>query len=77
MTDREIDAENGTVKVDRETDEPRWLDCTESQWETKAEIALAESEVGEAMMYADYANCRAMYEEGLTVKEIQDRFNHG
>ena len=73
---RKILGDNAILKIDRETEEPRWLDCTEEQWEKKAELASRNGDMGEALKYADYANCKALYEAGLTVKQIQDRFNH-
>ena len=58
------------------TEEPRWKDCTVAQWEKKAELSMLNGEMGEAMKFADYANCREMYDNGVSINEIQDRFNH-
>lgn len=76
MNRRELETETGHIAVERETEEPEWLRCSEEQWEKKSELAAANGDMGEALKYADYANCRAMYDSGLTVKQIQGRFNH-
>lgn len=54
--------------------DPEWMRCTVAQWEKKAELSMLENDMGEAMKYADYANCREMYENGKTVEEVQARF---
>jgi len=71
---RKIKTETGEVKIDRDTEAPRWIGCTEAEWMEKAEIARSNGDIGKALMYADYANCREMYDNGLTIKQIQNRF---
>lgn len=78
MTDygiRVIPLSHGRIEVDREVPECDWMRCTESQWEKKVEISQLNGQMGEALKYADYANCVALYQAGFTVKEIQGRFN--
>lgn len=53
--------------------EPEWLDCTVPQWEKKAELCLRERKLGKALMYADYANAREMYDDGMEIEEVQKR----
>ena len=77
MTERELQTQHGLIKIDREAPEPEWMRCTESQWEKKGDLSIRNGQMGEALKYADYANCVALYKEGFTVKQIQERFNHG
>lgn len=54
--------------------EPEWMRCTVDQWEKKSELSIRSGQLGEALKYADYANCREMYEDGMEIEEIQNRF---
>jgi len=54
--------------------EPEWLDCTVAQWEKKAEIASKNGNLGKALMFADYANCRELYDNGTDIETVQGRF---
>lgn len=77
MSERELDFGATTVVIDREPPvKPVWLECTERQWEKKGDLCLKSGKLGEALKYADYANCRALYEDGCTITQIQGRFNH-
>lgn len=73
---REIPLERGEMLIRRNVPYCDWMECTESQWEKKAELSQRNGQMGEALKYADYANCVALYEAGFTVKEIQGRFNN-
>jgi len=55
--------------------EPTWLDCTVEQWEKKAEISIQNGEMAEAIKFADYANCRDKYDNGMEIEVIQQRFD--
>jgi len=56
--------------------EPTWLDCTVEQWEKKAELAIRNNMMGEALKFADYANCRDMYDNGMEIEVIQQRYDY-
>lgn len=57
------------------TSEPEWLDCTVTQWEKKAELSMLNGQMMRALMYADYANAREMYDNGTDIETIQNRFD--
>jgi len=51
-----------------------WQRCTVEQWEKKVELSLQNGQMASAIKYADLANCRQMYDEGMEAKIIQNRF---
>jgi len=55
---------------------PTWLDCTVEQWEKKAEISIQNGEMAEMIKFGDYANCREMYDNGMEIEVIQQRFDY-
>lgn len=61
----------GTSETEPKTD---WMECTAEQWEKKQELAMRNNNMGKALMFADYANCRSMYDSGKSIEEIQSRF---
>jgi hypothetical protein len=52
---------------------PDWFRCIVGQWEKKAELSLLEGRVGEALKFADYANARDLYDDGVPIDAIQRR----
>jgi hypothetical protein len=57
------------------TDEPEWMQCTVQEWEKKGELAMQSGQMAKALYFADLANCRDMYDQGMDIENIQNRFS--
>lgn len=55
------------------SNEPEWMRCTVEQWEKKAELSLQSGKMSDALKYADLANCREMYDNGVDQEKIEQR----